>query len=72
MPQNTEYKDSAETIGTVTYKKRLNSWAIARLHPENQKSVIARFRSRSDADGHMQLLQQMNPDAEFLLIYDFQ
>ncbi|BAZ38204.1 hypothetical protein NIES4101_41400 [Calothrix sp. NIES-4101] len=55
-----------------TYKKRLNSWAIARLLPDMKREIVARFRSRSDADGHLQLLLRVTPEAKLTLIFDCQ
>ncbi|PAX59470.1 hypothetical protein [Brunnivagina elsteri] len=55
-----------------TYKKRLNSWAIARLLPDMKREIVARFRSRSDADGHLQLLLRVTPEAKLMLVFDCQ
>lgn len=54
------------------YQARLNSWAIARLLPNMQRIIVARFRSRSDADGHLQCLRQLIPDAFFVVVFDCQ
>lgn len=72
MPQNTNYKDSSSETQTIVYKERLNSWAIARLLADMQRVIVARFRSRSDADGHLQRLRQLIPDAYFVLVFDCQ
>ncbi|MFN6568720.1 hypothetical protein [Dendronalium sp. ChiSLP03b] len=72
MPQNTNYNDSLLESQAIAYKERLNSWAIARLLPNMQRVIIARFRSRSDADGHLQRLRQLIPDASFVLVFDCQ
>ncbi|MDZ7958169.1 MAG: hypothetical protein RMY34_09745 [Aulosira sp. DedQUE10] len=32
----------------------------------------ARFRTRSDADGHLQRLRQLIPDARFMVVFDCQ
>lgn len=63
MPYNT---------GRSAYQARLNSWAIARLLPNMQRTIVARFRSRSDADGHLQCLRQLIPDASFVVVFDCQ
>lgn len=55
-----------------TYKDRLNRWAIARLSPDQHPAIVARFRSRSDADGHLQFLCQRLPDDRFVVIFDRQ
>jgi hypothetical protein len=63
MPHNT---------GCSAYSARLNPWAIARLLPNMQRTIVARFRSRSDADGHLQCLRQLIPDASFVVVFDCQ
>lgn len=72
MPQNNEYNDffSATQTQAIAYKERLNSWTVARLFPDMRRVTVARFRSRSDADGHMQSLRQLIPDAHFVVVFD--
>ncbi|HEY9644902.1 MAG TPA: hypothetical protein V6C88_00960 [Chroococcidiopsis sp.] len=38
------------------YRENLNAWAIARLLPNNEWETVARFRSWSDAEGHLKRL----------------
>jgi hypothetical protein len=71
MPQNNEYSDLS-LVTHIAYKERLNSWAVARLLPDMQRVIVARFRSRSDADGHLQLLRQLIPDGCFVVVFDYQ
>jgi len=54
----------------MTYKQRLHCWAIARLLPTQQWIIVARFRSRSDADGHFKFLRQTIPQAQFEVVFD--
>ncbi|HEY9697276.1 MAG TPA: hypothetical protein V6D10_08440 [Trichocoleus sp.] len=54
----------------MTYRERLNHWAIVRLLPNLQNVIVARFRNRSDADGHLRFLQQHIPQAKFVVIFD--
>jgi len=54
----------------MTYKERLCCWAIARLLPSQQWMIVARFRSRSDADGHFQFLRQTIPQVKFEVVFD--
>ncbi|MGB7441404.1 MAG: hypothetical protein WA919_10080 [Coleofasciculaceae cyanobacterium] len=55
----------------MTYRESLSPWAIARLLPNNlQWVIIARYRNRSDADGHLQLLQRRVPQIRFEVIWD--
>lgn len=72
MPQNTDYNKTASGTKSIGYKKRLSSWAIARLLPDTQQEIVSRFRSRSDAEGHMRLLSQMNKSASFIVVFDCQ
>jgi hypothetical protein len=63
MPHNTEFN---------AYRARLNPWAIARLLPNMQQTIVGRFRSRSDAEGHLQRLQVLIPHASFVVVFDLQ
>ncbi|MBD2593872.1 hypothetical protein BCD64_04265 [Nostoc sp. MBR 210] len=70
MPQNSNYKDFVSEAQTYAYKERLNSWIVARLFPDMQRVTVARFRNRSDADGHLQSLRKLIPDANFVVVFD--
>jgi hypothetical protein len=72
MLQNTDCSDSVSSSGAIAYKKRLSSWAVARLVPDTQQEIIARFRNRSDAEGHLRLLRQLTPDVSLMVIFDCQ
>ena len=63
MPHNT---------GRIAYQARLYPWAIARLLPNMQRTIVGRFRSRSDADGHLQCLRQLIPHASFVVVFDLE
>jgi hypothetical protein len=39
----------------MTKKQCLKPWAVARQLPSLKWVIIGRYRSRSDADGHLQL-----------------
>jgi hypothetical protein len=70
MLENAERSDSALGNPLVSYRNRLQCWAIVRLLPNMQRVVINRFRCRADADGHLQFLQRQIPAAEFELMFD--
>ncbi|MDM9382857.1 hypothetical protein QUB80_19370 [Chlorogloeopsis sp. ULAP01] len=72
MAQNTQYNDPQPQISAIAYKQRLNAWTIVRVLSDTQRVFVARFRSRSDADGHLQRLRQLSPDANFMVVFDFQ
>lgn len=61
MPQNTH---------RIDYLKQLNPWTIVRLLPNMQRITVSRFRSRSDADGHLHCLRQLIPHASFVVVFD--
>ncbi len=54
----------------LTYKDRLCCWAIARLLPSGQWIIVARCRTRSDADGHFKFLRQTIPHVKFEVVFD--
>ena len=54
----------------MAYKDRLKPWAIARQCQNFQGIIIARYKSRSDADGHLLLLRQRVPNVEVKVVFD--
>ncbi|NEO73940.1 hypothetical protein [Moorena sp. SIO3H5] len=54
----------------MSYSERLHPWVIVRLLPKMQRVIVARFRNRSDAEGHLQALKRLMPDAQFIIIFD--
>ncbi|NEO71407.1 hypothetical protein [Moorena sp. SIO3H5] len=54
----------------MTYYHRLHPWAVVRLLPQMQRVVVARFRNRSNAEGHLKALKRLMPDAEFVIVFD--
>jgi putative acetyltransferase len=45
-------------------------WAIARISPNAQVYILARFRNRQDADDHKRLLHRFIPGAVFEIIFE--
>ncbi|MBO3458736.1 hypothetical protein G7B40_016265 [Aetokthonos hydrillicola Thurmond2011] len=73
MSHNTHDDNSKPQNQTVAYKSRLNSWAVARLLPDEVRpEIVTRFRSRSDAEGHLHLLRRLTPSDRFEVIFDCQ
>jgi hypothetical protein len=68
MPEN----NSTSKSSAVSYRDRLNPWTITRLLPNLERTVIGRFRSRSNAEGHLQHLKQVLQKASFTLAFDSQ
>ncbi|MGD2183102.1 hypothetical protein [Lusitaniella coriacea] len=60
------YKDPS--VGA--YRARLYPWAIIRLLPKLQRTVVGQFRSRSDAMGHLRCLRMLMPEAAFIVIFE--
>jgi hypothetical protein len=54
----------------MTYCKCLKPWAVVRQLPNLQWVIIARYRSRSDADGHHLLLRQRVPNVQCLVVFE--
>jgi hypothetical protein len=54
----------------MTYQERLDCWAIARLLPTQQWAIIARFRSRADADGLFYFLRRKAPQIQFKVVFE--
>ncbi|WP_232224126.1 hypothetical protein [Mastigocladopsis repens] len=57
---------------TKTYRTALAPWAVVRWFSPTQRIVISRFRSRSDADGHLAVLQRHIPDADLRVIVEME
>ncbi|MBD2210152.1 hypothetical protein H6G64_08235 [Calothrix sp. FACHB-156] len=72
MPQNTEYQASPAENQAKGYRQRLNTWAITRIVPNTDPVIVARFRSRSDADGYLRHLRQVIPNTTFEIVVDCQ
>jgi hypothetical protein len=53
-----------------TYHNQLHPWCIIRCLPNAQTFIVARFRQRSNAEAHLQLLCQMAPAASYKIIFD--
>ncbi|MDZ7957950.1 MAG: hypothetical protein RMY34_08600 [Aulosira sp. DedQUE10] len=72
MPQNTDYQASTTETQPKGYRQRLNTWAITRIMPNMEPAIVARFRTRSDADGYLRHLRQVIPNTAFEIIVDCQ
>lgn len=54
----------------MTYKDSLKPWAVVRQGKSLGWVIIARYKSRADAEGHHLLLKQRVPDLEFKVVFD--
>jgi hypothetical protein len=66
LPPEAKFPDASPSA----YRDRLKRWAIARLLSHQQPVIVARFRKRSDAEGHLQFLRQQIPDGTFTILFD--
>jgi len=56
--------------GVMTYRDRLSPWCIIKPLPKMQRIIVARFRRRTDAEAHLQVLRRLMPDMKYILIFD--
>lgn len=79
MPQNPYPHDlaldtpellSADPVKQTLYRERLKHWAVVCLLPDMQRRVMARFRNRADADGHLRFLRRNAPNSDFVVMFD--
>ncbi|NET05725.1 MAG: hypothetical protein F6K09_25890 [Merismopedia sp. SIO2A8] len=55
----------------MSYRDRLKPWAMARLlHNKLRYSIIDRYRTKSDAEGHLNWWRQNLPEAKFEVVWD--
>lgn len=54
----------------MTYRDKLNPWCIIRPVSTVQMRIVGRFRRRSDAEGHLQILKRMIPNVPFEIMFD--
>lgn len=54
----------------MTYLEKLSRWCIVRLLPNMQNQIVARFRRRSDAEAHLQVLRRLIPGVSFTIIFN--
>lgn len=54
----------------MPYRERFAPWIVVQLLPRMQRIVRGRYRSRSDAEGHLAVLQRQLPEYEFVMMFD--
>ena len=54
----------------MPYRERLHPWVLVRLLPNMQRLTVGQFRTRSDADGHLQILRRLIPTAKFVVMFN--
>lgn len=54
----------------MPYKDRLERWVVVRLLPNMQRITVARCVRESDADGYVQIMRRLVPEAQFVLMFE--
>ena len=54
----------------MPYSERLHPWVLVRLLPNLQRVTVGQFRNRSDADGHLEILRRLIPNATFVVMFN--
>lgn len=54
----------------MTYREQITPWLVVRLLPEMQRQLLARFKSRSDAEGYAQTLRRSQPHDQIVVCFD--
>ncbi|MGI2906050.1 hypothetical protein [Tolypothrix sp. VBCCA 56010] len=57
-------------ISTSKPKSNTHPWCIIRQLPNIQRLVVARFWGRNDADAYLQILRQLLPQVDRVIIFD--
>lgn len=52
------------------YLQQLKPWCIIKPLPNMQRIVVGRFRSLSDAEGHLQVLRGLIANASYCIVFD--
>lgn len=54
----------------MSYRAQLYPWYIVRQLPKMQNAVVARCRSRNEAEEHLRVLRRIVRDGEFAIAFD--
>lgn len=52
------------------YSVQLHPWCVIRFLPNLQRSVIQRFRKRSEAEEYLKVLKRLLPEASHQIVFD--
>ena len=58
-----------DVAGSV-YRARLFPWSVIRLLPDCQRSVLARFRKRNQAEEYVRSVKRVNSDWDCTIVFD--
>lgn len=52
------------------YLQRLCPWCLIKPLPNMQRTVVGRFRTQNDAEGHMHALHSLMPSNNYIVVFD--
>ncbi len=62
--------DSVPNSAAENYRMRLHPWCIIRLLPKMQRIVVQRFRTRTQAEEYLKVLQNLMPKTIHQIVFD--
>ena len=54
----------------MPYRDSLNQWLVVRLLPNMQRITVAAFCKRADAEGYLQAVRRLVPQAQFVIVFN--
>jgi len=54
----------------MSYSDQLRPWVVYRLLPNCQRLMMERFRKRNNAEEYVRVMRQMQPEAEFDIVFE--
>ncbi|MBD2090871.1 hypothetical protein H6F67_13525 [Microcoleus sp. FACHB-1515] len=54
----------------MSYRQQLYPWCVVRCLPNMQNAIVARCRSRNEAEEHLKVLRRIMRDGEFAIAFD--
>ncbi|MBW4659835.1 MAG: hypothetical protein KME15_14260 [Drouetiella hepatica Uher 2000/2452] len=54
----------------MLYSDQLRPWVVYRLLPNCQRLMMERFRNRNNAEDYVRIMRQMQPDAQFEIVFE--
>ena len=54
----------------MPYRDSLNQWLVVRLLPKMQRITVAAFCKRADAEGYLQAVRRLVPQAQFVVMFN--
>jgi hypothetical protein len=62
--------DAVKRPAAQNYWIRLHPWCIVRLLPRMQRIVVQRFRSRTQAEEYLRVIQNLMPTTVHEIVFD--